>query len=108
VCYSKDRCQEKSNGIFHQQKDIKVKQRKVRVNLQIELFGERYRLVVDRNAKSQSQKHCDKCALRGRGVCYWDNEKGIDDEKSITANLFCQDTSEYGRWFGYWSRMNGA
>ena len=81
-----------------------MKKRTVRANLQIELFGIRYRLVIDRKAKCQLKKHCDKCDLRGSGICYWDDDKGINSEKSITANLFCQDVSGYARWIGYWKR----
>ena len=82
-----------------------MKTRIVRVNLQIELFGKRYRIVLDRKATSQLQKHCDKCDLQGTGLCYWDDERGINSEKSITANLFCQDPTGYERWVGYWKRI---
>ena len=78
--------------------------RKVRVDLRIRHFGQEYRLVVDRKAHSQMQRHCDRCDLRGCGLCFWDDEKRIDPD-SMTANLFCQDVSEYGRWFGYFKRV---
>jgi hypothetical protein len=82
-----------------------MKTRTVRVNLQIELDGIHYRLVIDRKATSQLQKHCDKCDLQGTGLCYWDDEGCINSEKSITANLFCQDGTGYGRWVGYWKEV---
>jgi len=81
-----------------------MKQRIVKVNLQIELYGKYYRLVIDRTAKSQLRKHCDKCDLQGSGICYWDDKTGIKG-KSITANIFCQDPTEYGRWVGYWKQV---
>ena len=79
-----------------------MKKRTVRVNLQIELDGIHYRLVIDRKAARQLQKHCDKCDLQGTGICYWDDERGINSEKSITANPFCQDGTGYERWVGDW------
>lgn len=82
-----------------------MKTRTVRVNLQIEHYGRHYRLVIDRKAKSQLQKHCDKCDLQGTGLCYWDDERGVNSEKSITANLFCKDCTGYGRWVGYWKEV---
>ena len=73
-----------------------MKTRTVRVNLQIELDGIHYRLVIDRKATSQLQKHCDKCDLQGTGLCYWDDERGINSEKSITANPVLSG------WYGIW------
>jgi hypothetical protein len=60
-----------------------------------------YRMLID----AEMQKHCDKCDLRGSGICYWDDERGINSEKSITANLFCQDGTGYERWVGYWKKV---
>lgn len=82
-----------------------MKKRIVRVNLQIELYGKHYRLVIDRKATRQLQTHCEKCDLQQTGLCYWDDERGINPEKSITANLFCENCTGYARWVGYWKEV---
>lgn len=80
-----------------------MSKRKVIVNLRIEFCGNHYKLVIDRKATSQTQKHCDKCDIKGLGLCFWDDERNINPN-SMTANMFCQDISGYRRWFGYWKR----
>lgn len=83
-----------------------MSKRKVRVNLQIEFYGNYYRLVIDRKATSQMQKHCDKCDVKGLGLCFWDDQRNINPD-SMTANLFCQDMN-YSRWVGYWKKVKEA
>lgn len=57
-----------------------MRKRKVRVNLQIEYFGQRYKLVIDRKAIDQKQEHCNKCDLKGTGLCFWDDQKNIHED----------------------------
>ena len=78
--------------------------RKIMLKLYLEHLGYGYRLVL-RKKMVQGAHECDKCEIKGLGLCFHDadNDRRID-AGSMTANLFCQDY-DYGRWQGYWKRV---